>query len=283
LFVFCFIQNWTTCLADRILVNSAFTKSVFEKHISSKIPVQILYPTIPDQLPSASNADEKSINFLSINRFERKKNLSLAIEAFARLHQSLQNSSSKSIHLFMIGGYDPRLNENVEYFDELNQLATKHNLNSNLITFVRSFSDEQKREYLSKCHCVLYTPSFEHFGIVPLEGMQAGRPVIATATGGPLETILDGKTGYLCKEPLEENFARRMKEFVINENLSKQMGEQGKQHVQQKFSFEPFRKQLNEHVEELLSQSVRNNRCLMFLFLLTLLFVLPVVVFSRFF
>lgn len=277
-------ENWTTCLADRILVNSKFTKSVFEQHISSKIPVEILYPTIPNQPPSKSNENEKSINFLSINRFERKKNLSLAIEAFARLHQSLENSSLKPIHLYMIGGYDPRLNENVEYFNELNQLATKFNLDSNSITFVRSFSDEEKREYLSRSHCILYTPSFEHFGIVPLEGMQASRPVIATATGGPLETIVDGKTGYLCDEPLEDNFARRMREFVENENLSREMGQQGKQHVQEKFSFEPFRKQLSKHIEELLNKPVKNNSYLMIFVLSVLIFVFSFLfIFWRFF
>ena len=123
-----------------------------------------------------------------------------------------------------------------------------------MITFVRSFSDEQKREYLSKAHCILYTPRFEHFGIVPLEAMQAARPVIATATGGPLETIIDGQTGYLCQEPLIESFAQRMKEFVDNQSLSKQLGEAGQRHVNDNFSFQPFARKLNAHVEDLLQK-----------------------------
>ncbi len=147
----------------------------------------------------------------------------------------------------------------MEYYNELQQLAKELNLDTSLITFIRSFSDEQKREYLSKAHCLLYTPRFEHFGIVPLEGMQAGRPVIATATGGPLETIINGKTGFLCDEPLIETFANRMKEFVDNKNLSKQMGEEGKRHVNENFSFKPFAKKLNEHIKELLEKP-RNEK-----------------------
>jgi alpha-1,3/alpha-1,6-mannosyltransferase len=44
---------------------------------------------------------------------------------------------------------------------------------------------------------LIYTPENEHFGIVPLEAMLAGIPVLATNTGGPLETIYDGRIGWL--------------------------------------------------------------------------------------
>ena len=247
-------------------MNSAFTKSIFEEYISNKIPVDILYPTIPDRLISVrSNENEKSINFLSINRFERKKDLDLALRSFARLRNILQSNKQKDIHLFVIGGYDERLSENVEYFNELQVLADQLGLNSNLITFVRSFSDQEKLEYLSKAHCILYTPRFEHFGIVPLEAMQAGRPVIATATGGPLETIIHGETGFLCHPPLIESFANRMKEFVENKNLSKKLGDQGEKHVQEKFSFQPFAKKLNDHVEHLLRKQNSKKNSLTFL------------------
>ncbi len=111
-------------------MNSAYTQSIFEEYISSKIPVDILYPTIPDKIfSSSSNENETSINFLSINRFERKKDLALALHSFAHL-RTLLNSNSKSIHLYIIGGYDERLRENVEYYNELQQLANNLKLNS---------------------------------------------------------------------------------------------------------------------------------------------------------
>lgn len=48
---------------------------------------------------------------------------------------------------------------------------------------------------------LVYTPAFEHFGIVPVEAMFLGRPVIAIGAGGPRETVIDGQTGFLCPHP----------------------------------------------------------------------------------
>ena len=50
---------------------------------------------------------------------------------------------------------------------------------------------------LTNCSILLYTPAGEHFGIVPLEAMYCGTPVLAVNSGGPLETIDHGVTGWL--------------------------------------------------------------------------------------
>lgn len=47
---------------------------------------------------------------------------------------------------------------------------------------------------------LLYTPDREHFGIVPIEAMYEGTPVIAVNSGGPKETVIHGKTGFLCSQ-----------------------------------------------------------------------------------
>lgn len=67
------------------------------------------------------------------------------------------------------------------------------------VTFIRSFTDAQKAYLLRACSAVVYTPSHEHFGIVPLEAMAAFRPVIAVNNGGPLESVKNGQTGFLCE------------------------------------------------------------------------------------
>lgn len=69
--------------------------------------------------------------------------------------------------------------------------------------FLPSISSEEKADLLARCLCVLYTPEDEHFGIVPLEAMVAGKPVLACNSGGPVESIVDGVTGFLCAPDAE--------------------------------------------------------------------------------
>lgn len=77
-----------------------------------------------------------------------------------------------------------------------------------------SCTDAQKWALLRASTAVLYTPEGEHFGIVPLEAMACCRPVVAVASGGPLETVVSGKTGYLCP-PQPADFAEAMASLAV--------------------------------------------------------------------
>lgn len=129
---------------------------------------------------------------------------------------------------------------------ELRKLVEQYNL-TNKVTFVRSFSDKQKLSLLNRCLCLVYTPSHEHFGIVPIEAMYVRRPVIAVNSGGPLETVEDGVTGFLCN-PDAESFAAAMQKFVKDPSLSLTMGDAGKENVVRKFSFDVFAQHLHNIV-----------------------------------
>lgn len=61
-----------------------------------------------------------------------------------------------------------------------------------------ALSDEELQELVGKCIATIYIPFEEDFGISPVEGMAAGKPCIGVAEGGVKETVIPGKTGYLC-------------------------------------------------------------------------------------
>lgn len=83
---------------------------------------------------------------------------------------------------------------------------------------------------------MLYTPDKEHFGIVPLEAMARGRPVIAVATGGPVETVVHRETGFLS-EGVPMDFANAVVLLLtMNSSLASQMAQKARAHVAAKFS-----------------------------------------------
>lgn len=252
------LEESTTGKADQVLVNSRFTAHVFHSTFKSlaHIHPMVLYPSLNfsafDQSPSDLGdtlPPQVEYMFLSINRYERKKNLCLAIEAFSTLVENIDSLEQPKVHLVMAGGYDERVVENKEHYLELRRMVEELKI-SDQVTFLRSFTDQQKVALLSRCTSLIYTPSNEHFGICPLEAMFMRRPVIAVNSGGPLETVVHGKTGFLC-DPTADAFARQMVHFIQNAGASREMGEAGRKHVIENFSFEAFTEKLNAIITKL--------------------------------
>lgn len=258
-----FLEEITTGAADRICVNSKFTLSVFEEtfqRISSRRDYSspdVLYPSINFSKYDAgvSGDDDRDAfpeMFLSINRFERKKNIGLAIRALAQTIESHPKAQ-----LVVAGGYDTRVAENVEHYDELVELASSLGLSTSdypdrsaKVVFLRSFSEQERTNLLDACQCVVYTPAGEHFGIVPIEAMYTNRPVIALRSGGPKETVLDGRTGLLCDPDSVDSFASAMHRILSEKRKTASMRKQCRAHVVESFGFEAFSRQWNLRVRQ---------------------------------
>jgi len=90
----------------------------------------------------------------------------------------------------------------------------------------------------------LYTPSFEHFGIVPVEAMYCGTPVIAVSNGGPRETVINGVTGFLC-EANPRSFGHAVQKLISGETDRKKMSKDARDHVKENFTIEKFSDKLD--------------------------------------
>lgn len=254
-----YLEEKTTGIADGILVNSKFTSRTFSETFKSiNITPDVLYPSLvttsfdmPTSDSKLEDVSDNAIVILSINRYERKKNLPLALKAFKLIERDVTKQEWDRLYLIIAGGYDPINIENVEHHDELTVICENLNLRDK-VTFLRSPSDDVKVQLLNRCQLLLYTPTNEHFGIVPLEAMYLSKPVIAVNSGGPIETVVDGQTGFLC-EPEAEDFAAASLRIIKDPKLGEKMGEMGRKRVQQRFSFGAFTDKLDKIVQNLVS------------------------------
>jgi alpha-1,3/alpha-1,6-mannosyltransferase len=219
------LEEATTRQADTLVANSKFTARITAAHLSSITSTpKVVYPginikayqapvdwTAPDIVQIISQRP----TLISLNRFEMKKNATLAIEAFTLLRDKASvQQLSRNMRLVLAGGYDPRLEDNIRTLNGLVERARASNLSFNVITppqskiaapfftgttpnepdvlFLLNFTTSQRSAPLQSPSTValLYTPTNEHFGIGPVEGMICGLPVLA-CDSGPTESIVD--------------------------------------------------------------------------------------------
>jgi glycosyltransferase involved in cell wall biosynthesis len=102
-------------------------------------------------------------------------------------------------------------------------------------------------------HCEIFAlPSKgEGFGLVYLEAMACGKPVIGGAHGGAPEVIDDGRTGYLVAHGDTAQLATAIETLLADPALELEMGRQGKQRVENKFRFSVFAKSFRKILREL--------------------------------
>lgn len=200
-----------------------------------------------------------------MNRFEEKKNVSLALDAFALALKGGKVPSD--LRLVIAGGYDSRVDNCVYTLRALQRLADDHKLThstTNLsaqVLFLTNLPEHQKLALLkaSNTRALLYTPSFEHLGIVPLEAMACGLPVIAVDNGGPLETVIDGETGFL-RPAKKAEWAEAIVDLVnLDKGQREHMASAGRKRVNEHFDVKVLARNFESAVRGVL-QDVETSR-----------------------
>ena len=177
---------------DVFIANSKVTQRRIKKYY--KRDSVIINPCIDvnDFKVSAKISDY----FLMIGRMLPWKKFDLVIKAVNKLNQNEKNNKFK---LKIIG--------NGADYNRLISIAKKNKH----IEFLGPLNDMDKATYLSSCKALIY-PQCEDFGIVPLECMASGRPVIAYGKGGVLETVTT-KTGIFFENQTIESLYDVLKKY----------------------------------------------------------------------
>jgi glycosyltransferase involved in cell wall biosynthesis len=158
-------------------------------------------------------------------RISWTKNIELAIDAFLRA------GLPAPWRLVVAGFVDQKSRR---YLEELKQRAG----GNARIEFVVSPSDEELNRLYETAYAVLFTPLNEDWGMAVLEGMLRSKPVIANASGGPKESVIDGATGWLL-EPEVGQWSALLRGLPGQAEAVRNMGAQARLHVE-KYDWKRF-------------------------------------------
>lgn len=198
-----YLRMWDKLAADRVdyfIANSQFVARRIKKYYHRDSVV--INP--PVDINRFSISPEVGDYYLIVSRLRPYKKVDIAVQAFNRL----------GLPLYIIG-----------YGEEEERLKAMAKPN---IKFLGNVSDQEVVKYISRCKAFI-NPQEEDFGITIIEAMAAGRPVIAYAAGGAMETVIPGQTGVLFDEQSWE----ALSDTVIHFNSSEFDPKIIRQHAEQ--------------------------------------------------
>lgn len=183
----------------------------------------VIRPPVEVEKMLKEKSDSKDY-FVYFGRIEDYKRIDLAIKACASLKASLK-----------IIGDGSSMEELKSLVAELK--AEKY------VEFLGRVSDKERNRVVAMAKASIFPCPDEEFGIVPVESMALGTPVIAFKSGGVVETVVDGVTGILIGEFSQESLNKALRSFDPNKFSVENCRDQAK-----KFSKEEFKKKLTNYI-----------------------------------
>ena len=150
---------------------------------------------------------------LSVGRIEPLKGLDILLRAMAMLEDA------DDTRLLLVGG-DPDRDRYVQW---LKSLAVELRIDD-AVTFVGAVPQSELPTYYSAADLFVLPSYYESFGLVALEAMACGVPVVASRFGGPSTFIKGGETGYLVPWHCPEPYAQRIDMLLSSQHLRESMG-----------------------------------------------------------
>lgn len=211
------IKKIDTLIADSINVQKRIKK--YYKAYS-----KVIYPPIKSLCNNNLKTDPNAKNYLFFSRLVKQKGIELVINTFNHNHKSL----------IVIGTSGQEI--------KWRRLANKN------IEFLGFVSDNKIERIFKNSKALIYASINEDFGMIPVEVMSCGLPVIAFEDGGVKESIINNKTGIFFKKYNEESLNQAIDKFEktnFNKDICKKQAK--------KFNEKEFEKKLLKEINKLLT------------------------------
>ncbi|MDJ0919683.1 MAG: glycosyltransferase [Henriciella sp.] len=183
------LRTWdvsTAARVDQFVANSSFVRQRINKYY--RRDSEVVFPPVAVDEFEAAAVDGPGDYYLAAGELVGYKRFDLVVEAFTKLGKPL----------VVVG--------EGEQAKQLKKVA------GDTITFADRVSFSELKQRFGACKALVF-PGEEDFGMVPVEVMAAGRPVIAYGRGGALDTVVDGKTGLLFHEQTVEALIAAIETF----------------------------------------------------------------------
>ena len=207
------------------------------------------YPIPRDEAKAYLGVPPCDQMLLFVGRIETLKGIDSLIEAVALMRQK-----GEQVCLAVIGG-DPDLSPAAlsEEMTRLQAMRERFGLQES-VAFLGRKSQDTLPYYYSAAEAVVVPSHYELFGMVALEAMACGTPVVASQVGGLAFLVQDGITGFTV--PVEEpnTLATRLTELVQNPGLREQMGHQAAVFAQD-YSWEKITERMIKLYQKVLSEA----------------------------
>jgi glycosyltransferase involved in cell wall biosynthesis len=218
---------------DLLLVGSRFMREELLQNGFSESRVHILPPIVPFKPADIAPVSAEPV-VLCVAQLIRGKGIDLLLQALARL--------SCDFRAIIVGS------GNAEH--ELKTLCNSLDLDEK-VQFAGWIDNHTIGDLYSRSRVVVVPSRWpEPFGMIGLEAMRYGRPVVAFDVGGISDWLEHETTGLLVAEQDVSALAKALKRLLVNSELAQRFGEAGLSRVQERFSFEDYLDQTIQHLSD---------------------------------
>ena len=189
------------------------------------------YPIPADEAKAVIGISPKDRMLLFVGRIEPLKGVDVLMQAIAKLHKNNEIDGCPHYLVIVGGNLDAEgCNMDAE-MNRLMKLRSELDL-KDLVVFLGKRDQDTLPYYYSAAEIVIMPSFYESFGMVALEAMACGTPVVASQVGGLAYLVQDGKTGFVVPHGDPDILSEKIKELVCDGTLREQMGKNANAYAQ---------------------------------------------------
>jgi D-inositol-3-phosphate glycosyltransferase len=223
-------ERWIAAETDAIVVSDGHERDFLARLydappekvavVPGGVDVDLFHPRNQDEARTRLGLNGDKV-ILCVGRLDPLKGVDLALASAALLEDR------EHVNVVLVGG-------DLEKDPEVQRLADLvHALGiSDHVRFEGAVPHDELPWYYSAADVLMVPSYYESFGLVALEAMACGTPVIAARVGGLPSLVRDGETGYLVPWHCPEPFAERLEVLLAHDDLREHMGQAAYQHAQ---------------------------------------------------